>query len=249
MHLLRYSSPIFFLALVFSIESTAQTLNYAWLNLPCMDNLNCTANGCSACNLPDGGTATFIGTNVNWVGVDVCPHPVSVANNAVYTTGWPMEPQPMVYVGLSAVSMQPVQIDSVIFRHRRSADGPQRVRIQYSNDVMQVAETIGDVEIGTEYEETIFTDLGCLAPNEGSVYSGLQLRFQAYQGGAEGNWQLDELRIVATPCQTAGQVGIAENFERALQESGTYVDVLGRPVKGQPAPGVYIGARKRVQIR
>ncbi len=236
------------MALVHSFEGSAQTLNYQWLNLPCMDNLNCASNGCSACNLPDGGTATLIGTNVNWVGVDVCPHPVSVANNAVYTEGWPMEPQPMVYVGLSAVAMEAVQIDSIIIRHRRSANGPQRLRVQYSNDAMQVAETIGDVEISVDYIETIFTDLGCLAADENSTYSGLQLRMQAYQGGAEGNWQLDELRVVATPCQTSGQVGIAENFQRDLQGSRTYVDVLGRPVGGTPAPGVYIGGRKRVQI-
>lgn len=226
--------------------STAQTLDYQWLNQPCADNLNCS-NGCSACNLPAGGSLTFIGANVIWSGMDVCPHPINTGDNAVYTTNWPIDPTPMVYVGLSAVTMEDVQIDSIIIRHRRSADGPQRVRLMYSNDAMQAPDVIGDVESTQTYEESVFTDLGCLTQTQGSDYSGFQLRIQAYQGGADGNWQLDAMRIVARPCGAA-QVGIAENFQRALQESSTYVDVLGRPVKGQPAPGMYIGGRKRVQV-
>lgn len=139
-----------------------------------------------------------------------------------------------------------MQIDSIIIRHRRAADGPQLLRIQFTNDVMQVPTVLGDIEVTQTYQETTFSGLGCLVMDNASQYSGFQLRLQAFQGGG-GNWQLDAMRIVASPCNAA-QVGIAENFQRQLQESGTYVDVLGRPVKGQPAPGVYIGARKRVQI-
>jgi hypothetical protein len=181
------------------------------------------------------------------MGVEVCPHPVAVGDNAVFTSNWPMAPHPLVYVGLSAVAMQDVRVDSIIILHRRSADGPQRLRVQYTNDAMQVAETIGDTEIMEQYHETIFTDLGCLAAQSGSAYTGFQLRMQAYQGSTEGSWQLDALRIVATPCNGA-QVGITENFQRPLEGTGTYVDVLGRPVNGQPAPGLYLGSRKRVQV-
>ncbi len=142
--------------------------------------------------------------------------------------------------------MESMQIDSIIIRHRRAADGPQRLLVQFTNDVMQVPTILGEVEVTQTYQETTFSDLGCLVMDNASQYSGFQLRMQAFQGGG-GNWQLDAMRIVASPCNAA-QVGIAENFQRQLQESGTYVDVLGRPVKGQPAPGVYVGARKRVQV-
>jgi hypothetical protein len=101
------------------------------------------------------------------------------------------------------------------------------------------------VEVTQTYEEAIFTDLGCLASADGSDYRGFILRLQAYQGG-DGNYQIDAMRVVTSPCNS--QVGIAENFQRKLGESRTYVDVLGRPVKGQPAPGMYIGGRKRIQV-
>lgn len=221
-----------------------QTLSYDWLNLPCTDVLHCS-NGCSACNLPGDVPTNFFGLSVQWVGMDVCPHPITTADNAVYTTEWPIALDPSVYVGLSAATIEDVKVDSIIIRHRRSADGPQRLRVQFSNDAMQVPTVLGDEAVTQAYEETIFTDLGCLASTAGVDHRGFILRMQAYQGG-EGNWQIDALRIVTSPCQM--QVGIAENFQRKLEESGTYVDVLGRPVKGQPAPGMYLGGRKRIQV-
>lgn len=238
-------SPIIVLALFISSPSKAQTLDYQWLNIPCMDNLNCS-NGCSACNLPGDVPANFFGTSVLWVGMDVCPHPITTANNAVYTTSWPIDVDPNIYVGVSTATLEDVKIDSIIIRHRRSADGPQRLRVQYSNDAMQVPTVIGDLDVTQTYEEAVFTDLGCLETTQGTNFRGFILRMQAYQGSDEGNWQLDAMRIVTSPCNT--QVGIPENFQRSLEESGTYVDVLGRPVKGQPAPGMYIGGRKRIQV-
>lgn len=226
-------------------QGNAQSLVYDWLNVPCMDNLNCS-NGCSACNLPGVVPSGFFGTNVLWVGMDVCPHPVSTADNAVSTSGWPIDPTPGSYVGVSIATLSDIRIDSVIVRHRRTSDGPQRLKVQFSNDVMQVPVVIGDVDVPDLYEETVFTDLGCLNYTPGNDYHGFVLRFQAYQGGA-GEWQVDAMRIVATPC--VSQVGIAEDFRRELNEpSRAYVDVLGRPISGQPVPGVYIGGRKRVHI-
>lgn len=246
MHASSFFSLCLAAGLLSPSQSQAQTLVYDWLNFPCMDNLNCS-NGCSACNLPDEVPAHFFGTGVLWVGMDVCPHPISVADNAVYTSGWPIEPQNGVYVGLSTATLQDIRIDSIILRHRRSADGPQRLKVQFSNDVMQVPLEVADVAVPDLYDETVITDLGCLNTVTGSDYRGFVLRFQAYQGGS-GNWEVDAMRVVATPCAST-QVGIAENFMRDLQEPNTsYVDVLGRPVKGQPAPGLYIGARKRVQV-
>ncbi len=232
------------LALLTSPSIMGQTLSYDWLNVPCADNLNCS-NGCSACNLPADGPVNFFGTGVQWVGMEVCPHPISTANNAVYTTAWPIEVDPTVYVGLSTVTLEDVRIDSIIVRHRRAADGPQRLSVQYSPDAMQVPDVIGDVDVTQTYEDAVFTDLGCLATTQGTDYRGFILRLHAYQGG-EGNYQLDAMRIVTSPCNA--QVGIAEDFQRKLEESGTYVDVLGRPVKGQPAPGMYLGGRKRIQV-
>lgn len=226
-------------------RSAAQTLDYDWLNIPCIDNLNCD-NGCSACNLPADVPVNFFGTNVLWVGMDVCPHPITTANNAVYTTGWPIEPQAGVYMGISTATLGDVHIDSVVIRHRRSEDGPQRLRVQFSNDVMQAPTLLGDVDVTQTYEETVFTDLGCLNATPGSDFRGFVLRMQAFQGGA-GDWQIDAMRVVTSPC--AAQVGIAENFQRDLEEgTRSYVDVLGRPIQGQPAPGLYIGGRKRVQV-
>lgn len=235
------------LGLAFGLATSAhaQTLHYDWLNVPCMDNLNCW-NGCSACNLPEEIPANFFGMSMLWVGVDVCPHPITTANNAVYTSGWSIEPSPSMYVGVSTATLENIRIDSVILRHRRAADGPQRLKVQFSNDVMQVPTLVGDVGITENFEETVITDLGCLTQVTGSDYRGFVLRMQAYQGGA-GEWQLDAMRIVATPCEA--QVGISENFQRDLGEQNTnMVDVLGRPVNGQPAPGLYIGGRKRVQV-
>ncbi len=226
-------------------QATAQSLVYDWLNMPCMDNLNCS-NGCSACNLPSVVPSGYFGTGVQWVGVDVCPHPVTVADNAVSTSAWPIAPQPGAYVGVSIATLSDIRIDSIVIRHRRSMDGPQRLKVQFSNDVMQVPVLIGDVDVPDVFEESVFTDLGCLNPTPGNDYNGFVLRFQAYQGGS-GEWQVDGMRIVATPC--AAQVGIAEDFTRTLNEpSRPYVDVLGRSVAGRPAPGVYIGARKRVHV-
>lgn len=227
------------------LEGGAQSLVYNWLNMPCMDNLNCN-NGCSACNLPGVVPSGFFGTGVQWVGTQVCPHPVSVADNAVSTSGWPIEPVPGAYMGVSIATLSDIHIDSVIVRHRRTADGPQRVKVQFSNDVMQVPAVIGDVAVTEVFEETVFTDLGCLNYTPGNDYHGFVLRFQAYQGGT-GEWQVDAMRIVATPC--AAQVGITEDFTRQFNEpSRSYVDVLGRTISGQPAPGVYIGGRKRVHV-
>ena len=230
---------------LFCTESMAQTLDYEWLNLPCEQYLSC-ANGCSACNLPDEGSPIFIGTNVVWTGISTCPHPISIADNAVYTEGWPMEAQPTVWVGLSAFALEPLQIDSIVVRHRRSPDGPQRLRISYARNPAQASEMVSDVEVTQQYQESVVTDLGCLDQAVEGGIAALQIRLQAYQGGA-GDWQLDAIRIVASPC-SAINVGIAENFQRDLNTNQNVVDVLGRSIQGQPAPGVYVGNRKRVQL-
>jgi len=157
-----------------------------------------------------------------------------------------MDVQPMVWVGLSAFALEPLQIDSIIVRHRRSADGPQRLRISYASNPAQVSEMVSDVEVTQQYQESVVTDLGCLDPPVEGGIAALQIRLQAYQGGS-GDWQLDALRIVASPC-SAINVGITENFQRDLNTNHSMIDVLGRSIQGQPAPGVYVGNRKRVQL-
>lgn len=223
-----------------------QALVYQWLNQPCSQNLNCDA-GCSACNMPGEMSDALFGSSAVWSGITVCPHPISEADNAVYTSGWPISADPMVFVGVNAVSQEAIQIDSIVIRHRRSADGPQRLRVTYSPDMANVPVLLGETEVTQEFEETIYTDLGCLTQFETSPYTGLQLRFQGIQGGA-GDLQIDEVRIVSSPCETPA-VSIPEHLLRFGQQSNGYiVDVLGRAIVDRPAPGVYIGDRKRVHV-
>lgn len=245
---MKRSTHLFVILMAFTpaVRTSGQALVYSWLNVPCDQNLNCDS-GCSACNMPTDGSALFMGSGAIWNGVDVCPHPITEADNAVYTSGWPIEADPMVFVGMNAATVQSVQIDSIVIRHRRSADGPQRLRVTYSPDMASVPSVLGETDVTQEFEETVYTDLGCLTLSPNSSIAGLQLRLQGIQGGG-GDLQFDEVRIVATPC-AAGQVGIPEGLLRTTQNpNGMVVDVLGRPVQERPAPGVYIGGRKRVHI-
>ncbi|MBX2972995.1 MAG: hypothetical protein KF797_07825 [Flavobacteriales bacterium] len=226
--------------------TTAQTLVYRWLNVPCAQNLNCD-EGCSACNMPANSNNALFGSGASWFGVDVCPHPVSEADNAVYTTGWSYEADPYIFIGFNAISTDDVQIDSIIVSHRRSADGPRLLRATFSPDPMNVPVLLGETEVTQQFEETIYTDLGCLRRSPNSPYPGMQFRLQGIHGEG-GDLQIDEVRIVSSPCATI-RTGITEDLLRsAAAPNGLLVDVLGRAVPERPVPGVYIGARKRVQV-
>jgi hypothetical protein len=235
------------LTMVSVSQAQTYTIAYEWLNIPCATNLNCN-EGCSACALPENSSPAFFGTNMGWVGVQVCPMPVTTGNNALYSNAWPPFPDPGHFGMVSALATVPMQIDSIIIRHRREVAGPQRMKILYTGNVNEPTVEIADVDVDTEFVNTTLTDLGCLEFPQNMVYGTMQLRVQPYMGNG-GNWHLDAIRIVGTPC-SAITTGIGQPGAPQPQREGTsfYVDVLGRSVKGQPDPGVYIGNKRVVQI-
>lgn len=231
--------------LLLSFAANAQTLSYDWLNFPCDQNLNCDT-GCSACNTPAASTGVLFGTSVSWNGLDVCPHPISIADNAVYSVGWPAEADAQVFIGLAAIATEALKVDSIVVRHRRAPDGPRRLRASFTNNVAEVPEVIGETDVNQVFEESVFTDLGCLAENPNSPLRGLQLRLQGLNGEG-GDLQIDALRIVTSPCATVG-VGIGEIPTISTNASGPLFDILGRSITAQPEPGFYVGGRRQVRV-
>lgn len=160
-------------------------------------------------------------------------------------TEWPIDISTSSWVSLAAFALEPVQVDSIIILHRGSPDGPTRLRVSYANNAMEIFDQVSEVDITQDYQESVFVDLGCLyIPTDGGLPT-LQLKLQAFQGGS-GNWQLDNIRIVVSPCNFSTTIG--ENLQRDLNSSVSYIDVLGRDVSSEPAPGVYIGKKRTIQI-
>ncbi len=243
----RFPLLLSFTVLVSSAKLSAQghSITYQWLNVPCFSNINCNT-GCSACNVPENATSVFFGTNMIWPGLALCPHPISTADNAIYSIGWPSFVDPGVYAMLSAMSTIPMQVDSLVLRHRSVAGGPQRLRISVTNDIAQPHLEIADVEITSEWSETVLTGLGRMEIGPGQDFGVLQVKLQAYQGQG-GDWLLDEMRVVGTPASEMA-TGIAVIDRRFEQWEGQYVDVLGRPVGNDPAPGMYFGNKRVVRV-
>jgi hypothetical protein len=236
------------LPLLFSANgllAQSHSITYQWLNVPCFSNINCNT-GCSACNVPENATPVFFGTNMIWPGLTLCPHPVTTANNAVHSEGWSPFVSPNIHAMLSGMSTIPMQVDSLIIRHRSSETGPQRLRISFTTDMAQPHYEIGDVEITTEWSTTVLTGMGRMDIGPGQDFGVMQLKFQAYQGQA-GSWQLDEVRVVASPA-TDITTGIAVIDHRYDRFDGQYVDVLGRPVGKDAAPGMYFGNKRVVRV-
>lgn len=236
--------PLFLLALLIASLADAQTyrIAYRWLNVPCDDLLNCDA-GCTACNLPQGAPGVFIGTNAAWIGVLTCPLPVTVADNAIYTGPWALEPDAGRAVIISGIATVPVRIDTIRFRHAVYQDGPQRVKVLYTPDMAQPLEEIADVPVPVGWADAVIADIGEVAAAEGAPYGMFQLRFQPYSSAA-GGWALDEVEIVASALG-GPQTGIAEALPAQQAPRGPLVDVLGRPVGRERAPGVYVARNGR----
>lgn len=238
---------VLFAAALSTLAANAQSITYQWLNQPCANILNCD-EGCTACNLPEDSPGVFLGTNVAWIGVGTCPHPIASGDNAVYSTGWSVLPSADRYILMSGVAVADMHIDTIAIRYASWEGGPQRAKVLFTNNIAAAMEEIGDVPSLPEFTTTTFTDLGCIEIPEGSTLASFQLKLVPYESET-GGWALDEVRIVASPCQAA-QVGI-EEFSRTNVITGPYVDIMGRPVKDekeQPAPGVYIRGRKQVQV-
>ncbi|WKZ67360.1 MAG: hypothetical protein QY325_05415 [Flavobacteriales bacterium] len=229
-----------------TVKAQEYRIEYRWLNEACAEVLNCEG-GCTACNLAAGTSGPLIGTNAAWIGVDACPLPIAVGDNAVFSTGWTAEPAGDRVLAISGVATAPIRIDSIRFRHALYADGPQRVKVLFTPDAAMAPEVVADVEVPLEFTSVALSDLGSVVPPEGSSIGTFQLRFQPYQN-TNGAWALDEVVVVASPLQGT-QTGIAEVWERIPQGKGPLHDLMGRPVGDEPAPGVYIrGNKRQVQV-
>ncbi|MBL7957182.1 MAG: hypothetical protein JNM49_04415 [Flavobacteriales bacterium] len=232
-------------AFVLQLAAIAQPLRieYRWLNFPCSEILNCDA-GCSACNMPEATGGTLIGTNAAWLGVQTCPLPVTTADNAVYTAGWTAEPTPDKSVVFNALATSAVRLDSIRFRHKIYQDGPQRVKVLFTNNLALPLQEIADVEVPDAWTNITLNDLGPIVAPEGNPFAAFQIRFQPYQNNT-GGWALDELVISASPLNEA-QTGISEAWLQAPATKGPTYDIMGRPVGRDRAPGMYQRQGKRV---
>ncbi len=234
-----------FAALLIVPAMHGQSLEYAWLNQPCATVLNCDS-GCTACLMPEGAGLAFTGTAAVWQGIDACPHPVSSGDNAVITYGWPTIADIDHYVSISGIAFSPMHIDSIIIRHNASADGPQRLTVRYGANTTMPTTVVCDVPTPELLNETVVTDLGCVAAEDGMIYGFFQLLLQPYDGGL-GAWAIDDLRIVASPCATTG-IGELSAAQRTSAPT-TLFDALGRPIGQVAASGLYLNGSRVVVLR
>lgn len=219
----------------------AQVLDYSWPNQPCAQVLNCDS-GCTACNVPVSDDPLFIGTNLAPVSIDVCPHPVSTGDNALFTTGWPVFADDQHQLLISGLSLEPLHIDSVVIRHRRTTDGPSHLRVGLAlND--GPATTVGEVNVPELFTTTVLTDLGTIAAAEGNAMGLFQLVLQADQGQG-GAWVLDAVRVVTSP---AALTAIPE-LQAPRGANMPRYDLLGRPAPRSDVQGVFIDRFKRVRV-
>lgn len=225
-------------------QTQTQVISYQWLNQWCSNVLDCD-EGCMACNLPGSTSAQFFGTNVAWIGVEVCPHPVANGDNAVGSFGWETEYGSDRYIVLSGISVNPVQIDSIILRHARNVNGPNRLKVGYARSMMEPAIEVAELPIEHNFHTDVITDLGCLSTTQEDPFGSFQLMLTPY-GSNTGGWYLDEVRIVASPCELA--TGLEDVVEQEERYNGPWFDVLGRPVTGDVPAGVYIGGKRQVKV-
>ncbi len=235
------------LLLALPLVAPAQTLDYQWLNLPCATMINCNT-GCSACNQAAGGNSVVIGNALAWIGVDICPEPVSVADNALYTYGWPAIPDAGHVLVLSGLALEPIRIDSLVIVHRAAADGPQRLQVRYGVNEPLPATVLADVSTTEGFGALVFTGLGDVAAGPGQVFGMFQLVLQPYAGEG-GSWDLDGIRIVTAPASSPSVTSIAEWSGALNMRPGTVFDLLGRPVQANGrAMGIYRDGSRRVVL-
>ncbi len=228
-----------------ALAQLPQRIEYRWLNQPCEEMLHCST-GCSACNLPASTSGTFFGTNAAFIGVELCPLPLSSGDNGVFTIGWDLQPGNSKSLILSGIAITPMRIDSIRFRHYRTSTGPDRLKVSYTSNVAMAADEVLDIESPVELGEEHITDLGCVAPPAGNPMGAFQLRFTPY-GSTDGAWVIDEVVIVGTPCE-ASTVGIGELTTYRTDKGGPWFDLLGRPMAEQPGRGVYIAQGRRIRV-
>lgn len=234
-----------FLPLVFVVSSvTAQSINYEWLNEPCASLLSCDT-GCTACNASRNSSGEFIGTDAGWVGVDVCPHPATTGDNALFTYGWPSIGDNEHVMLVSGIAFTPIHIDSIVFRHRSAADGPQRLRVRFGLNESMPATEIADVSVSDGFANTVLTDLGDVVAGDGMLYGFFSLLLQPYLGEG-GPWELDDLRIVGTGMLSTAMPDLS--LPANMGKLPRY-DALGRPIIDRPGMRFYLDGTKHVVLR
>ena len=236
--------PLLFAGLSASAQ-LQQRIEYRWLNQPCSENINCDA-GCSACNVPACTAGTFFGTNAAFLNVTTCPLPIQLGDNAIYSAGWDLQLGADKSVVISGIATIGMRIDSILFRHAIYSNGPDRVRVTYTGNPAMAPVEVADVQVPVEFEQVVITDLGCVGPTETMPLGTFQIRFTPY-GSNEGGWALDEVVIIGTSCESS-TVGIAELSAYQTAVKGPWVDLLGRPMNRNAAPGVYLAPGKRIRI-
>ncbi len=233
-------------AICCSLHGSSQTIMYQWMNMGCENTMSCD-NSCTACNLPENESSIFFGTNMIWVNTSVCPYPTAVNDLSVFSMDWPTFPEENTYGLLSGIASVPMSVDSIILRHARTSYGPERLKVSYTSDPAQPFTEVSDTYVDWNFQTTVITDLGCLEIPSGAPYAFFQLKVQAYEASGEGAWVLDEIKIVGTPCADLITGIPVREFEQDTQDK-PYIDVLGRAVGSNAAPGVYMGKRKVVTI-
>ena len=173
----------------------AQVIDLTWPNQPCATVLNCDT-GCTACNLPAAQGAALLVNAPAFLGVDVCPHPVTVGDNAVLTYGWPAEPDTAHAVLITGLAFTPTRIDSVVLHHRRGADGPARLQVRYGINATMPTTVIADVPVADSFQPTALADLGTAEALEDLVG-----RLHAHLSRP--------LRIEACSLQVGASIGVA----------------------------------------
>ena len=215
--------PIFLLCAAQGNGQT-RTISYQWLNQPCAEIINCEG-GCSACNLPAPGDQVVFGTNAAMIGVEACPFPVSVGDNALWLSGWSAAPGYEHRIVISGIAQVSLRIDSVIIVHRREANGPARLLARV-HDQGDGSGGMKDVSTTESFEATVITDAGVVEKSDASGLASFHLQLQAYDG-SDGAWVLDEVRIVATVIEDISTAIISLEGPPTMRASST-IDLLGR---------------------
>lgn len=186
--------------------ANAQSVLYEFPGLNeyiCVEFLNpCDTSGCSVCNRPMMDMpSTFIGTNVVWHNVDACPHGDPFGDGHVRTVGWPAMADSTHFILLSVLAFAPMNIDSIVIGHWSDLDGPTHFMVEWEHDAGIPDSTIADEVTSDTPGVLVLTNLGCVQADSGAAYGVAQLALRPYLAGA-GGWNLDYVRIYASPCMT-----------------------------------------------
>jgi hypothetical protein len=230
-------------AFLFPLSMLGQKIEYAWPAMPCAVQINCDS-GCTACALPVNENASFFGNDMGFLGVDVCPHPVELGDNALGTYGWPaiMDEDHMVI--LTGIAFTPTHIDSIIIRHRAGTDGPERLRVRFGVNQSLPTTEIADFAIPTNFDNTVVRDPGTVAAGEGMVFGFFSLLLQPYMGNG-GSWDLDDIRIVGSAVDATAVQDLSLPTNAARLPA---FDALGRPVIQRKAVRFYFDGTRRIVV-